>query len=62
MEFEWEPLVFAIHDGENSVVAMFKPQTYGVSRDEATYTVDGIYTYADDGDPVTRGCISAMAF
>ncbi len=47
VEFEWEPVVFAINDGSRSVVALFNPQTYGLSRQEATYTVDGIYTYAD---------------
>ncbi|MFC2029914.1 clostripain-related cysteine peptidase [Chloroflexota bacterium] len=50
MEFEWEPLMFAIDDGVNSAVALFTPQTYGASPEEATYTVDGIYTYADDGE------------
>jgi hypothetical protein len=47
LEFEWEPLVFAISDGAESVVALFTPQTYGASPEEAIYTVDGIYTYTD---------------
>jgi hypothetical protein len=50
MEFEWEPVVFAINDGINSVVAMFTPRTYGATFEDATYTVDGIYTYADGGE------------
>jgi len=50
MEFEWEPLVFAINDGVDSVVALFTPQSYGASFEEATYTVEGIYTYADGGE------------
>lgn len=50
MEFEWEPLVFAINDGADSVVALFEPQSYGASPEEAVYTVEGIYTYADDGE------------
>jgi hypothetical protein len=50
MEFEWEPVVFAISDGVDSVVALFTPQTYGASWEDATYTVDGIYTYADGGE------------
>lgn len=50
MEFEWEPLVFAIDDGVNSVVALLEPQRYGASPEEAVYTVDGIYTYADGGE------------
>ncbi len=47
MEFEWEPIVFAISDGVDSVVALFTPQSYGASFEDAVYTVDGIYTYAD---------------
>jgi hypothetical protein len=50
MEFEWEPLVFAISDGVDSVVALFTPQTYGASFEDAIYTVDGVYTYADGGE------------
>ena len=47
MEFEWEPIVFAISDGVNSEVALFTPQTYGESFEDAVYTVDGTYTYTD---------------
>jgi hypothetical protein len=50
MEFEWEPIVFAINDGTDSVVALLSPQTYGASSAEAIYTVDGVYTYADGGE------------
>lgn len=50
MEFEWEPVVYAISDGVNSVVANFAPQSYGATFDEAVYTVDGTYTYADSGE------------
>ncbi len=50
LEFEWEPLVFAITDGEQSVVAHFTPRTYGETSADAVYTVDGIYTYADGGE------------
>ncbi len=50
MEFEWEPIVFAISDGAETVVTLFKPEVYGASFQEAVYSVDGIYTYADDGE------------
>ncbi len=50
MEFEWEPLMFAINDGQESVLALFSPESYGANPDEAVYTVEGIYTYADDGE------------
>lgn len=49
MEFEWEPLMFSIYDGENSALALFSPESYGADPEDAIYTVDGIYTYADDG-------------
>ncbi|MCP4422332.1 MAG: hypothetical protein GY805_37465 [Chloroflexi bacterium] len=54
LEFEWEPVVFAISDGNNSFVAHFTPQTYGASFEDATYTVDGIYSYADGEQRVAR--------
>lgn len=50
LEFEWEPLMFAISDGADSVLALFTPQSYGASSEEAIYTVEGIYTYADGGE------------
>jgi hypothetical protein len=50
MEFEWEPVVFAIDDGVDRVVAHFTPQSYGATFEEAIYTVDGTYTYADGGE------------
>ncbi|MBN1890056.1 MAG: hypothetical protein JW850_18815, partial [Thermoflexales bacterium] len=47
IEFEWEPIVFAINDGTQSVVARFSPETYGASSADAVYSVAGIYTFAD---------------
>jgi hypothetical protein len=48
LEFEWEPIVFAIDDGINPAVpAFFDPEDYGASPEEAVYTVDGLYTFAD---------------
>ena len=47
LEFEWEPLFFGINDGQHTVTALFSPQRYGASYDEAVYSVDGIYTYSD---------------
>jgi hypothetical protein len=47
LEFEWEPIVFAINDGLESVPALFTPQSYGATWEEAVYTVDGIYTFGD---------------
>jgi hypothetical protein len=50
LEFEWEPLVFAINDGTNYAMAYLYPETYGASPEEAVYTVEGIYTFADSGE------------
>jgi hypothetical protein len=50
LAFNWEPIVYAINDGTNSYPALFTPETYGASSEEAVYAVDGIYTSADSGD------------
>jgi hypothetical protein len=50
MEFEWEPIVFAINDGVNSVPALLTPLVYGASPEDAVYTVEGQYTFADGGE------------
>ncbi len=50
LEFEWEPLMYAITDGKNSVEAALMPETYGAELADTVYTVDGVYTYADGGD------------
>ena len=54
LEFDWEPIVFAINDGEETVQARFQPQSYGVSPESAIYTVDGVYTYADGEQRVAQ--------
>jgi len=46
LEFEWEPLVYYISDGESAVSALLTPVSYGATSEQAVYTVDGIYTYA----------------
>lgn len=50
LEFAWEPIVFAIEDGVNTAVALFTPESYGASPENAVYSVEGIYTYADSGE------------
>jgi len=47
LEFNWEPVVFAIDDGSKRVPVLFKPQSYGVTFEEAVYSVDGIYVFGD---------------
>jgi len=50
MTFDWEPIVYAIDDGTTRHPALFTPETYGVSSEQAVYTVEGTYTFADSGD------------
>jgi len=50
MTFDWEPIVYAIDDGATRFPALFTPETYGVSSEEAVYTVEGNYTFADSGE------------
>jgi len=51
LEFEWEPIVYYLYDGQNAVPATLKPQAYGASYEEAVYAVDGIYTFGTgEGD------------
>jgi hypothetical protein len=50
LAFSWEPIVFAIDDGATSVVALLNPENYGASPEEAIYSAEGIYTFADGGE------------
>jgi hypothetical protein len=50
IELEWEPTLFAINDGSASVLALFKPETYGAIAQDAVYSVDGMYTFADGSE------------
>jgi len=50
LEFEWEPVVFAITDGKNRAEALFMPENFGKSRNEATYSVEGTYTFVENGE------------
>jgi hypothetical protein len=54
LEFEWEPLVFGLSDGSETVTALFQPESYGATFEEATYTVDGVYTYASGEERSAR--------
>ena len=50
LSFDWEPVVFAVSDGDNLVPALFRPSDFGRTWEEAVYTVDGTYTFADGGE------------
>ncbi len=50
LAFEWDPVVFAVSDGVNSYPALFSPESYGLTFEEATYSVEGSYTFAESGE------------
>ena len=50
MNFEWEPVLFSITDGEQSDLALFNPEVYGISGEQAEYFVNGTYTFKESGD------------
>ncbi len=50
MNFDWDPVVFAISDGSQNAVALFQPAQYGSSAEQAEYTVEGTYTFAQTGE------------
>lgn len=54
LSFNWDPTVFAINDGQTRATALFTPQTYGATSDDAAYTVDGIYTFTSGGSVDAR--------
>jgi len=47
LTFDWEPVVFAVSDGRNLVPALFRPFDYGRTWEEAVYSVEGTYTFAN---------------
>ena len=54
LDFEWEPLMFAITDGRTTAQTLLRPRSYGGSPEEAVYTVDGIYTFTDGAKASAR--------
>jgi hypothetical protein len=54
LEFDWEPLTFAITDGKTTAQALLRPMSYGATPEEAVYTVDGIYTFRDGTNQSAR--------
>jgi len=50
LNFTWDPIVFALSDGSTSAVALFTPENYGQSAADATYSVEGLYTFAETGE------------
>lgn len=50
LAFHWDPVVFAVSDGNETYPALFSPESYGLTFEEAIYSVEGLYTFAGTGD------------
>ena len=53
VEFEWDGSIFNISDGENSEFALIEPADYGAADESPTYSVMGMYTFADSAAPIS---------
>lgn len=50
IEFECEPLVFAISNGEDMLEALFTPRRYGEEAEDAVYSGEGVNVYGDGAE------------
>lgn len=52
LDFDWEPLMYGISDGTHTVTVGMNPESYGATYQDAVYSVDGTYTFADGRSPI----------
>lgn len=52
LSFNWDPIVFNLNNGQMSATALFMPQAYGATFEEAVYVVDGLYTFKDSRETI----------
>ncbi len=50
LAFNWDPIVFAISDGLDTLPTLFTPENYGFTYEEAIYSVEGMYTFAQNDE------------
>jgi len=50
VEIDWDPTVYFMSNGETEEFAYFEPETYGVTDEDDTYIVYGVYTFAESGN------------
>jgi hypothetical protein len=50
LEYEWEPVIYEISDGTTSTFALLVPESFGLTAEDAMYTTEGIYTFADSDE------------
>ena len=50
LNFNWDGSLFSVSDETISLLALFMPTVYGALAEEAVYTINGFYTFADSGE------------
>ena len=50
LNFTWDGSIFSVSDGTTSVPALLTPVAYGAAAEEAVYSLNGTYTFADSGE------------
>lgn len=50
INFEWDATLFSLSDGTTISLALFNPTSYGASPEDAIYTVNGTYVFAESGE------------
>jgi hypothetical protein len=50
IEFIWQSGVYQVSDGVNSELALVYPTQFTAAGEQATYAVNGIYTFSDSGE------------
>jgi hypothetical protein len=50
MNYDWNAGLFSISDGSTRTLALFAPESYGASAEDAIYKVEGTYTFVDGGE------------
>jgi hypothetical protein len=46
IDFEWEPVLYAIDDGAQVVPALLNPEDYGATAEDAAFSSEGTYVFA----------------
>lgn len=50
IDYQWQPLLYTMHDGKDAAFVLLEPEEYGASAEQAVYSVSGLYRFADTGE------------
>jgi len=50
LEFDWEPMLVMLSDGNDSEYALLYPEDYGATTEKTTYSAEGTYTFYESGE------------